>query len=152
VFVRYTNPINGRSIAIEATIGGNPTRDIRYHQKMGVTDVQVASGIYLGNLSKRESIAVMASTVNELLIEQERYGEAIELSNVLLEHFPKDVHALLTRGTAQGLILRTEFGDKYPTPALIPPPLRPRYRQLASGNAAAFRQAEAWGWTMPAQE
>lgn len=113
---------------------------------MCVTDAQVQSGIYLGVLTKRESIAVMASTVVEWLMSEGRYSEAIDVANVLLEYYPKDVHAVLSRGSAYGELLRTEFVERYPTPAQIPPTLRPRYQLLASQNAAAFQQAEAWGW------
>lgn len=147
VFVRYTNPTNGRSLAIEATSGGNPTREIWYHERMGVTDQQVENGIYLGVLTKRETIAVMASTVTEWLMSQGRYQEAIEVADVLLEHYPKDIHAVLSRGSAYGELMRTEFVERFPTPAAIPPSLRPRYQMLATQNAAAFQQAEAWGWT-----
>ena len=149
VFVRYTNPANGRSLAIETTSGGYPAREVWYHEKMGVTDAQVKSGIYLGVLTKRESIAVMASTVTDWLMSQGRYAEAIDVANVLLEYYPKDIHALLSRGTAYGALLQREFTGRYPTPASIPPTLRQRYRMLAEQNAAAFRQAEAWGWTPP---
>ena len=149
VFVRYTNPTNRRSLAIETTSGGYPAREVWYHERMGVTDAQVQSGIYLGVLTKRESISVMASTVTEWLLSQGRYAEAIDVADVLLEYYPKDIHALLSRGTAYGALLQREFTDRYPTPAAIPPNLRPRYRMLAERNAADFRQAEAWGWAPP---
>ena len=147
VFVRYTNPTNGRSLAIEATSGGNPTREIWYHERMGVTEQQVESGIYLGVLTKRETIAVMASTVTEWLMSQGRYQEVIEVADVLLKYYPKDIHAVLSRGSAYGELMRTEFVERFPTPAAIPPSLRPRYQMLATQNATAFQQAEAWGWT-----
>lgn len=147
VFVRYTNPSNGRSLAIEATSGGNPAREVWYHEHMGVTARQVESGIYLGVLTKRETIAVMASTVTEWLMSQGRYQEAIEVADVILEYYPKDIHAVLSRGSAYGELMRTEFIGRFPTPAAIPPSLQPRYQMLAMQNAAAFQQAEAWGWT-----
>lgn len=149
VFMRYTNPTNGRSIAIEATSGGHPARETEYYEKMGVTDTQVKSGIYLGVLTKRETIAVMASTVAEWLMSEGRYAEAIEVADVLLEYYPENIHALLTRGTAHAELLRTEFMERYPSPLAIPPALRPRYQMLAAQNAAAFQQAETWGWTQP---
>ena len=147
VFMRYTNPNNGRSIAIESTSGGHPAAEKAYFEKMGVTQRQVDSGIYLGVLTKRESIAVMASTVTEWLMSKGRYQEAIDLTDVLLEYYPKDVSAVLWRGTAYGELLRTEFLERFPTPAAIPADLQPRYQMLSSRNAAAFEQAEAWGWT-----
>ena len=147
VFMRYTNPTNGRSIAIESTSGGHPARESEYFEQMGVTQAQVDSGIYLGVLSKRESIAVMASTVTEWLMSEGRYDEAISVADVLLEYYPTDVHAMLTRGSAHGELLRTEFVERFPNPQTIPSSLRPRFQMLASQNAAAFQQAEAWGWT-----
>ncbi|MEP3052469.1 MAG: transglutaminase family protein [Erythrobacter sp.] len=146
VFMRYTNPTNGRSIAIESTSGGHPARESEYFEQMGVTQRQVDSGIYLGVLTKRESIAVIASTVTEWLMSEGRFDEAIAVADVLLEYYPTDVHAMLTRGSAHGELLRTEFIERFPNPQLIPPALRPRFQMLASQNAAAFGQAEAWGW------
>ena len=147
VFMRYTNPTNGRSIAIESTSGGHPARESEYVEQMGVKQAQVDSGIYLGVLTKRESIAVIASTVTEWLMSQGRYVEAIAVADVLLDYYPTDVHAMLTRGSAHGELLRTEFIERFPNPRSIPPALRPRFKMLSSQNAAAFQQAEAWGWT-----
>ena len=146
VFMRYTNPVNGHSLAFESTSGGHPTRDAYYHEAMGVTQQQVESGIYLATLTKRQSIAVMASTVTEWLMDQQRYDEAIAVADVLLEYYPTDVHAMLTRGSAHGELLRIEFIERFPNPQTISPSLRPRFQMLASQNAAAFGQAEAWGW------
>jgi regulator of sirC expression with transglutaminase-like and TPR domain len=146
LFMRYTNPTNGRSIAIESTSGGHPARESEYFEQMGVTQRQVDNGIYLGVLTKRESIAVIASTVTEWLMSQGRYDEAIAVADVLLEYYPTDVHAMLTRGSAHGELLRAEFIERFPNPQTIPPSLRPRFEMLASQNAAAFQQAEAWGW------
>jgi len=146
VFMRYTNPTNRRSIAIESTSGGHPAHESEYFEQMGVTKTQVDNGIYLGVLTKRESIAVMANTVAEWLMEQGRYDDAIAVADVLLEYYPTDVHAMLTRGSAHGELLRTEFIERFPNPQAIPPSLRLRFQMLASQNAAAFRQAEAWGW------
>ncbi len=150
VLMRYTNPTNGRSIAIESTSGGHPARESEYFEKMGVTQRQVDNGIYLGVLTKRQTIAVMASTVTEWLMSQGRYDEAIAVVDVLLEYYPTDVHAMLTRGSAYGELLRTEFTERFPSPQSIPDSMRPRFQMLASQNAAAFAQAEAWGWTPPA--
>lgn len=146
VFLRYTNPANGRSIAIESTSGGHPAREAEYFEKMGVTDAQVKSGIYLGALTKRESIAVMAGTVTEWLMSKGRYADAIAVTDVILEFYPKDIHALLWRGSAYGQLMRSEFQGRYPTPASIPVGLRPRYLAYASRADADFKRAEELGW------
>jgi regulator of sirC expression with transglutaminase-like and TPR domain len=147
VFMRYTNPTNGRSIAIEPTSGGHPAREEWYREKMAITEQQMESGIYLGQLTKRESIALMANTVVEWLIEESRYQDAIDVADVILEHYPKDVHTLVARASAHGGLLETEFMAIYRTPAAIPASLQPRYRQLAAANAEGFAKAESWGWT-----
>lgn len=114
---------------------------------MAVTDKQVENGLYLGVLTKRETIAVMACTVTVGLMSQGSYEEAIEVADVLLEYYPKDIHAVLSRGSAYGKLMRTEYVEPFPNPAAIPPSLRPRYQMLATQNGAAFQQAEAWRWT-----
>jgi hypothetical protein len=112
---------------------------------MGVTDQQVKNGIYLGTLTKREGVALMATTVMEWLVDQHRYQEGIEVADVILQYYPRDVDTVVARGSAYGELLQ-QFTDKYPTPAAIPPALRARYQQLASANAEAFAKAESWGW------
>jgi hypothetical protein len=54
---------------------------------------------------------------------------------------------MLKKGTAMAELMRVEFTEPYSTPALIPPPLRPRYQFLAEQNERAFVNAEALGWT-----
>ena len=50
--------------------------------------------------------------------------EAIEVADVILTHAPRDVWAILKKGTAYGHLIRTEFEDPYPHPFLIPMPQR----------------------------
>jgi regulator of sirC expression with transglutaminase-like and TPR domain len=147
--LRYVNPNTGRTTLIEATSGGYPARDAWYREKMGVTDEQVKNGIYLGTLTKREAIAHMATTVMEWLMDQHRYQEAIDVADVILQYYPRDVYTVVKRGSAYGELLRTEFSEKYSTPAAIPPSLRPRYVKLAKANADAFAKADGWGWKPP---
>lgn len=78
-----------------------------------------------------------------------RFGEAIEVADVILKYFPKDVYTILKRGHAHGDLLKTEFLSKYPVAATIPRSLRPRYHLLASENAKAFDKAEKLGWLPP---
>lgn len=149
MLLRYTNPNNGHSLPIEATSGGYLTREAWYRTKMGITDAQIASGIYLGILSKRQSIAHMATTVMEWLMTESRYADAIDVADIILANFTKDVHALLTKAQAYGQLLRTEFIERFPTPSSIPSSLQGRYQMLAAENARAFATAESWGWLSP---
>ena len=66
VLVKYTDSNTGQSYNLETTSGANPSRDMWYQQTMHITDQALASKIYLQKLSKRETVAVMATLGGEL--------------------------------------------------------------------------------------
>ena len=146
LFIRYTLPTTGQTYNIEATNGGNFTRDIWYRQNFSISDRALESGIYMRALTKRESVATMANKVVETLIDQGAYEKAVELSDAILKINPRESHAMLKRGSAIGHMIWVEFTDRVPHLALIPPVLQPRYKWLISENARMFAQAEALGW------
>ena len=145
VFVRYRSE-NGRVINIEAANGGHPSRDEWYREQMPMSDRAVESGLYLRSLTRREGVALMATTVLEHLIEQRRYSEALGVSEIILEHAPRDAYTMVKQGSVCAELVRVEFTDKYRTPALIPPQLRARYLMLMQRNRSTFEAAEALGW------
>ena len=145
VFMRYRSE-SGRVINIEAANGGHPSRDEWYREQMPMSDRAIESGLYLRSLSKREGVALMATTVLEHLIEQRQFGEALGVSEVILEHAPRDAYTMVKQGSVCAELIRVEFTDKYRTPALIPPQLRARYLTLMQRNRAMFEAAEALGW------
>lgn len=145
IFVRHREE-SGRIVNLETTSGAYPARNDWYRQHMPMSERALRSGIYLRSLSRREAVGVMASTVLEHLLDERSYSEAVKVSEVILRHCPRDVYTLLKQGTAFAHLIRVEFELKYPSPLLIPAPLRPRYLMLAKRNRAAFEAAEALGW------
>jgi len=145
VFVRYIDPA-GQAFNVEATSGGHFARDDWYRQNMPMSARAMASGLYLRSLSKVESVAVMAATVVEFLIEAGRNQQAVEVCDVILRHSPRDGYTMAKRGAVFAMMMRTEFIDRYPTPDAIPEPLRQRYFMLAAQNRSSFEAAEALGW------
>jgi regulator of sirC expression with transglutaminase-like and TPR domain len=133
VFVRYIDPL-GREMNLEATSGGHPARTIWYRQQMPMADRAVESGLYLRTLTRREVVALMATIVVEFLISERRFQEAIEVGETILQHAPRDALTMVQVGTAYGQLMNTEFVERYPIPALIPPALRMRYAMLAQRN------------------
>ncbi|MDQ4087729.1 MAG: hypothetical protein M3177_06945 [Pseudomonadota bacterium] len=97
-------------------------------------------------LPRRESVALMATTVLERLVNERRHEEAIDLAAVILEHNPRDAQVMVTQASCCGRLLQHEFAAKYRVPFLIPEPARSRYRFLAAMNEALFARAEALGW------
>jgi regulator of sirC expression with transglutaminase-like and TPR domain len=145
IFTRYTDE-EGLTFNIEPTNGGQAFRDAWYVERMQISDRAVASGLYLRSLSRRENVALMATTVLEHLLEQRRFPEALALSEVILRHAPLDGYTMVIQATVCGEMLRDEFERKYRTPAEIPKPLMARYQRLAQRNRAGFEAAEALGW------
>ena len=146
VFVKVTDDA-GRVRNLETTDGAQAMREDWYRQKLAISDKALASGIYMARLSRQETVALMANTVVVHLIAQERYAEAAEVADVILRHYPRDIHTLLAQGTAYAHLLDGEFYGKYPGPNAIPPELRSRYAMLVEQNRKAFETAEALGWT-----
>jgi regulator of sirC expression with transglutaminase-like and TPR domain len=146
LFVRYTLPTTGKAYNIEATNGGNLTRDIWYRQNFPISDRAMESGIYLRALNTREGIATMATTVVETLISQGTYQQAVDVADAILKINPRETHVMIKRGSAIGHIIQVEFTSHFPGEALIPPALRPRYQSLITDNANMFAKAEALGW------
>jgi regulator of sirC expression with transglutaminase-like and TPR domain len=144
-FVRYTDPAGGEH-NLEATSGGLEARLEWYRTNLPMSDRAIQSGIYMRTLGKRETIAVMAGSVLDFLIDQRRFQEASDLADVMIAVNPRDAYAMVKKGHASGEMVQAEFVAQYPNPALIPPHLRGRYAMVAAVNAKAFRDAEALGW------
>jgi regulator of sirC expression with transglutaminase-like and TPR domain len=145
VIVRYTDSA-GRVMNLEATSGGHPSRTVWYRQNMPMSDRAVASGLYLRTLTRREVVALMATTVLEFLMSERRFQDAIEVGEIILEHSPRDGLTMVQVGTAYANLMNAELVERYPIPALIPPNLRGRYAMLAGRNQQMFQAAEALGW------
>ena len=145
MFVRYTDAA-GTVSNLEATSGGYAARDQWYREKMAINDRAIQSGAYMRTLSKRESVAELATTVMDVLIDQHRFQEAVDVADAILAVNPRETYVMAKKGTALAGIMQAEFVDKYPNPKLIPANLLPRYRQLAEANEATFKAAEALGW------
>ena len=145
IFLRHTEE-SVREINLEATSGALPARTEWYRQNLPMTDRAIQSGLYMQTLSRREATAHMASTVVDFLIGAGRFQEAVEVAEVILQHYPRDGYTMVKLGTAYGELMRVEFIERFPTPAMIPPALRQRYAMLAQRNQRAFQEAEGLGW------
>jgi regulator of sirC expression with transglutaminase-like and TPR domain len=150
LFVRYTDPA-GAEHNLEATSGGHEARLEWFRTNLPMTDRAIQSGIYMRTLSKRETIAEMATSVMDFLLTRRRYQEASDVADAILAVNPREAYAMVKKGDATGRLMQIEFADKYPDPALIPPTLRARHAVLAAANEKAFREAEALGWVDPAR-
>lgn len=145
LFLRWHRP-DGVVVNLEATSGAEPARDEWIRLNRPMSDRAIASGMYMRSLTRRETVATMATTLLQHLMDSRRFEEAIALSEIILRHNPRDGLTLANQGNAFCTLLKTEFLDKYRSAFLIPMALRPRYLRLLQRNHAAFAAARELGW------
>jgi regulator of sirC expression with transglutaminase-like and TPR domain len=145
VFVKFTDD-DGVIHNLEATSGAGRARDQHYRDLLPITDAAVANGVFLTPLDAEQSVAVIAAVVVEDLIRQKRYAEAMDVADVLVEHYPNFAYIMVKKATAAYHILQSEFHAKYPTVSDVPPAKRPLLMQLQQVNQNAFQKAEELGW------
>jgi regulator of sirC expression with transglutaminase-like and TPR domain len=144
ILVRYTDE-TGRCHNIEATSGGHPVRDEWIRQQLQISDRAMTSGIYLRTLTKREGIAMLAHTVVEHLREQGRTDKVVAVCELILEHDPREVNALLSLASAYGELLE-RWRRQHPRPFTARPEQVAHAQELMTRNAALFAAAEELGW------
>ncbi len=152
VFVKYRDE-TGRIYNLETTSGGNPRRDELYQRDTPMTTEALKNGLYMRPLNKKESmLVVMVGTLVDHYKDAQKPAAIIALSELVLEHFPKDHNAMLNKGYAYYVLLNHEFLQKYPNPRDIPVKLHARYSELDRNNRMWYEKAEALGWREPDPE
>ena len=144
ILVRYTDE-NGRAHNIETTSGCHPARDEWIRQQLGISYRAVESGIYLRALTKREGVALLASTIVEQLREQGRTEEVVAVCEIILQHHPREVNALVSLASAYGLLLDS-WREQYTSLFYAPAEQVAYARELARRNAVLFARADQLGW------
>lgn len=131
---------------LEATSGANPTRDVWYREQIPMTDEAVANGVYLRPLTKKETAAIMVTTLAEYYFEQQEFEKAITISDLTLEYYPRDVEAMVRKGSAYYRLLSKYYLEKYRSPNEIPDRAKGHFGYLSRNNLQWFAKAEALGW------
>lgn len=146
MLVKYTDAASGKTINLEATSGGWPSRDVWYRQNLSMSDDAIRNGLYMRPLTKREVRAVLASVVMDDLMERKQLAEAAQVANALLENYPNFLYALLTQANASILQVEAEIYAKYPNPKDMPPQVRQQYQSIIDAMSGPYRKVEALGW------
>jgi hypothetical protein len=113
---------------------------------MSMSDEAIRNGIYMRPLTKREAVAVMGSVVSEHLIEQQRFQEASQVADALLQAYPDFVWALLTQSSASIRALEDSMRERFPTMQDMPREVRTNFKTLVDTLMGPTRRAEALGW------
>jgi tetratricopeptide (TPR) repeat protein len=114
-----------------------------------MTPQALRNGIYMRPLSKKESVA--ATMIDILLQHYKEAGrpeKAIAIADLVLEHHPSNIEAMLQKGYAYYMLIR-EFRRKYPLAMDIPIEKRLHFQALERSNRLWYEKAEALGWREP---
>ncbi len=145
VFIKYWDD-QGRWLNLETTSGAKPAREVWLRQQFDITETALNNGLYLQPLSRKESVAVMASLVMEHAIRQGKYIKAGKIADLLLQYYPKHIYALTQKATAISHYITREFESKYPRPIDIPTDQRGFYAYLDKMNYDLLAKAKYLGW------
>lgn len=146
LFVKFVDDATGKVYNLETTSGGYPARDIYYRQKVPMTDEAIKNGLYMKTLSRKETVTVIAELLLEHFAATKQDTKVIGIANLILNYYPNNVEAILTRAAAYGNRIDTEFKQKYLRPIDIPRNLIPTYWLYVHENELGFQKAEALGW------
>jgi regulator of sirC expression with transglutaminase-like and TPR domain len=133
---------DGRMINLEPTSGGLFARDEWLRTVRPMSDRSVESGMYLRALSKRESIAAMASSVVQYLRDSGRFEETVKVCDLLTAVNPRDGLMHFNKGIACRH-LETQLIEKYGREESIPLNLRPHYWLWVTQHREAYARAAA---------
>lgn len=146
IFVKFKNEL-GVWLNLETTSGANPTREEWLRQQIpSITDKSVENGIYLRPLTRKETAALMAGLLAEHYFKNERYQRVIALSDLILEHYPKDVLTMVRKGSAYGRISSRYQDQRMRSSGKLPPVSTWYYEHLSISNRMWFAKAETLGW------
>lgn len=88
---------------------------------------------------------MLASTIVEHLREQGRTEEAVSVCEIILQHHPREMNALVSLASAYGSLLDS-WRRRYPRPFHAPAEQLAYATELAKRNAVLFARADELGW------
>lgn len=149
VLVKFVDD-DGRWLNVEATAGGFKY-DSSYERETGISTKAIENEVYLRPLSQRESVGVMMSTLMEFYSRQDTGAYRVAVADLALEVNPKDVVAMVHKGSGIYVLLQQRYMRRYPKPSDIPEDMRQDYFSLSQENLKWFAKAEALGWSPPTE-
>jgi regulator of sirC expression with transglutaminase-like and TPR domain len=145
VFIKFQDGA-GKIINLEATDQAGPMSDAAYQKQTGMSDLAIKNGIYMQTLNKKETASVMIDTLFEYYFEKKQPEKMIVMTDLSMKYYPKNIAAIVYKGTAYALMVIEDYEQKYAMPSLIPFELRPRFVELSGHRDYWYDKAEVLGF------
>jgi regulator of sirC expression with transglutaminase-like and TPR domain len=153
IFVRFKDDFTGDVWNIETTNGGTPARNAWYIQEFGITDEAIHTGVYLKDLSNKETISLMLMEVEQYYIENGKYEKALAICDLALKYHPKYAYAYARKGNAYACIIDRDVIQKgYSHANPLPKVKEEYYNGILELNKECFEKAESLGWRESSEE
>lgn len=153
IFVRFKDDLTGDIWNVETTNGGNPARKVWYVQQFGITEEAIRNGVYLKDLTNKETISLMLMEVEQAYIENKEYEKALEICDLALKYYPNYAYALARKGNAYACIIDRDVRQKgYSTDNPLPKDKEDYYKNIFKLNMQCFEKAESLGWKETGKE
>jgi regulator of sirC expression with transglutaminase-like and TPR domain len=147
IFVRFKDDLTGDVWNVETTNGGNPARNVWYVQQFGISEDAIRNGVFLKNLTNKETISLMLMEVEQYYIERKEYEKALEICDLALKYYPNYAYALARKGNAYACILDRDVRQKgYSPDNPLPKDKEDYYKNIFKLNMECFEKAESLGW------
>ncbi len=98
LFCRFYDRDTGKIWNVETTNGGSANRDEWYIEQFGLTDEQINSGIYLGDMGKKEYITEAMGVLVSKCRDEQDYDKGLEFTEIMLRINPKSISGLVLKG------------------------------------------------------
>ncbi len=153
IFVRFKDDLTGDVWNVETTNGGNPARNVWYMQQFQISEEAIRNGVYLKDLSNKETISLMLMVVEQFYIEKKEYEKALEICDLALKYYPNYAYALARKGNAYACILDRDVRQKgYSPKNPLPKDKENYYKNIFKLNMQCFEKAESLGWKEAGKE
>lgn len=141
---------NGLWYGVETTSGGGwADDDWQKKQFPRLTEKAITNGIYLQPLTKKEAAVVIADSLLEYYESQhsvEANRARVKLALLQIDHYPKNVVAMVHVYLGYRELRQKLFVEKYPQPSDIPRDLWPQYEQIENDSMYWGNKAKALGY------
>lgn len=147
--------VDGQNLNFEATSGGLKSNE-SYMKEFLITPDAIKNGIYLRNLSKKQTIAVMITELAQIYSRKSQkssdFDKSFEFTQLMLKYDPNNVSAMLIRGNTWRNILNRDLNDFKSRKIPLTIEIKRHFDALLSRNLQWYSKAESLGWREPPRD